>query len=75
MPSVELYEETREDVIRSIVRTEQIKQQEQVTVDYGRPQTLILEQRTEQPQRDVKDDWFIIFDISPKGSGTHYHVA
>ncbi|XP_051720213.1 protein 4.1b isoform X2 [Ctenopharyngodon idella] len=68
VPSVELYEETREDVIRSIVRTEQIKQQEQVTVDYGRPQTLILEQRTEQPQRDVKDDWFIIFDISPKGS-------
>ncbi|ROL47777.1 Protein 4.1 [Anabarilius grahami] len=68
VPSVELYEETREDVIRSIVRTEQIKQQEQVIVDYGRPQTLILEQRTAQPQRDVEDDWFIIFDISPKGS-------
>lgn len=75
MPSVELYEETREDVIQSIVRTEQIKPQEQVTVDYGRPQTLILEQRTEQPQRDVEDDWFIIFDVFPKGSGTHYHVA
>ncbi|XP_067264543.1 protein 4.1b isoform X2 [Chanodichthys erythropterus] len=68
VPSVELYEETREDVIRSIVRTEQIKPQEQVAVDYGRPQTLILEQRTEQPQRDVEDDWFIIFDVFPKGS-------
>ncbi|XP_048008166.1 protein 4.1b isoform X1 [Megalobrama amblycephala] len=68
VPSVELYEETREDVIQSIVRTEQIKPQEQVTVDYGRPQTLILEQRTEQPQRDVEDDWFIIFDVFPKGS-------
>ncbi|XP_056123637.1 protein 4.1b [Rhinichthys klamathensis goyatoka] len=66
--SVELYEETREDVIRSGVKTEQVKQQEQVAEDYGRPQTLILEQRAAQPQRDVEDDWFIIFDVSPKES-------
>ncbi|XP_077069315.1 protein 4.1b isoform X4 [Siphateles boraxobius] len=68
VPSVELYEETREDVIRSVVKTGQIKQQEQVAEDYGRPQTLILEQRAAQPQRDVEDDWFIIFDVSPKES-------
>uniref|UniRef100_A0A671MUI0 SAB domain-containing protein n=2 Tax=Sinocyclocheilus anshuiensis TaxID=1608454 RepID=A0A671MUI0_9TELE len=68
VPSVELYEETREEVIQGRVRTEQIKQQEQVTVDYGRPQTVILEQKTTQPQRDVEDDWFIIFDVSPEGS-------
>ncbi|XP_016365535.1 trichohyalin-like [Sinocyclocheilus rhinocerous] len=68
VPSVELYEETREEVIQGRVRTEQIKQQEQVTMDYGRPQTVILEQKTTQPQRDVEDDWFIIFDVSPEGS-------
>ncbi|XP_016142472.1 titin-like [Sinocyclocheilus grahami] len=68
VPSVELYEETREEVIQGRVRTEQIKQQEQVTMDYGRPQTVILEQKTTQPQRDVEDDWFIIFDVSPKES-------
>ncbi|XDV40313.1 hypothetical protein PO909_009415 [Leuciscus waleckii] len=68
VPSVELYDETREDVIRSGVKTEQIKQQERVGEDYGRPQILILEQRAAQPQRDVEDDWFIIFDVSPKES-------
>ncbi|KAF4103169.1 hypothetical protein G5714_016052 [Onychostoma macrolepis] len=68
VPSVELYEETREDVIQGRVRTEQIKQQEQVTVDYGRPPTAILEQKATQPQRDVEDDWFIIFAVSPKES-------
>ncbi len=55
VPSVELYEETREEVIQGRVRTEQIKQQEQVTVDYGRPQTFILEQKATQPQREVED--------------------
>jgi len=69
VPSVELHEETREDMIWSGVKTEQIKQQVQVAEDYGRPQTLILEQRAAQPQRDVEDDWFIIFDVSPKESG------
>jgi len=69
VPSVELHEETREDMIWSGVKTEQIKQQMQVAEDYGRPQTLILEQRAAQPQRDVEDDWFIIFDVSPKESG------
>ncbi|XP_039535970.1 protein 4.1b isoform X4 [Pimephales promelas] len=68
VPSVELHEETREDMIWSGVKTEQIKQQMQVAEDYGRPQTLILEQRAAQPQRDVEDDWFIIFDVSPKES-------
>ncbi|XP_042596991.1 protein 4.1b [Cyprinus carpio] len=68
VPSVELYEETREEVIQGRVRTEQIKQQKQVTVDYGRPQTVILEQKTTQPQRDVEDDWSIISDVSPKES-------
>ncbi|XP_026140697.1 protein 4.1b isoform X1 [Carassius auratus] len=68
VPSVELYEETREEVIQGRVRAEQINQQEQVTVDYGRPQTVILEQKTTQPQRDVEDDWFIYFDISSKES-------
>ncbi|XP_016387658.1 trichohyalin-like [Sinocyclocheilus rhinocerous] len=66
VPSVEMYEETREEEIQGRVRIEQIKQQEQV--DYGRPQTVILEQKSTQPQRDVEDDWFIIFDVSPKGS-------
>ncbi|XP_016139000.1 protein 4.1b [Sinocyclocheilus grahami] len=64
--SVEMYEETREEVIQARVRIEQIKQQEQV--DYGRPQTVILEQKSTQPQRDVEDVWFIIFDVSPKES-------
>uniref|UniRef100_A0A8C1XDQ9 Protein 4.1 n=1 Tax=Cyprinus carpio TaxID=7962 RepID=A0A8C1XDQ9_CYPCA len=68
VPSIELYEETREEVIQGRVRTEQIKQQKQVTVDYGRPQTVILEQKTTQPQRDVEDDWSIISDVSPKES-------
>ncbi|XP_073703127.1 protein 4.1b [Garra rufa] len=66
VPSVELYEETREDVIQGRVRTVQITQQEQVTEDYGKSQTVILEQRTTQPQRDVEDDWFILLDVSPK---------
>jgi len=69
VPSVELHEETREDMIWSGVKTEQIKQQVQVAEDYGRPQTLILDKRPAQPQRDVEDDWFIIFDVSPKESG------
>ncbi|KAK2903006.1 hypothetical protein Q8A67_007719 [Cirrhinus molitorella] len=68
VPSVELYEETREEVIQGRVRTVKITQQEQVTVDYGTSQTVILEQRTTQPQRDLDDDWFILFDVSPKGS-------
>uniref|UniRef100_A0A673JHE8 Protein 4.1 n=1 Tax=Sinocyclocheilus rhinocerous TaxID=307959 RepID=A0A673JHE8_9TELE len=73
VPSVEMYEETREEEIQGRVRIEQIKQQEQV--DYGRPQTVILEQKSTQPQRDVEDDWFIIFDVSPKGSGTNTIVT
>ncbi len=62
-------------MIQGRVRTEQIKQQEQVTVDYGRPQTFILEQKATQPQREVEDDWFIISDVSPKGSGTNTIVT
>lgn len=53
----------------------QIKQQEQVTVNYRRPETLILEQKAEEPERDIEDDWFIIFDVSPKESGTHSHTT
>ncbi|KAK7147344.1 hypothetical protein R3I94_010004 [Phoxinus phoxinus] len=37
----------------------QIKQQEQVTVNYRRPEPLA------EPERDTEDDWFIIFDVSP----------
>lgn len=74
VPSIELYEETREEVIQGRVRTEQIKQQKQVTVDYGRPQTVILEQKTTQPQRDVEDDWSIISDVSPKESGINTYT-
>lgn len=47
----------------------QIKQQEQVTLIDSKPQQVILEQRAAQPQRDVKDDWFILFDVSPEESG------
>ncbi|XP_067304720.1 protein 4.1b [Pseudorasbora parva] len=46
----------------------QIKQQEQVIVNYRRPEPLILDQKGAEPERDIEDDWFIVFDVSPKGS-------
>ncbi|XP_052000339.1 protein 4.1b [Xyrauchen texanus] len=61
--TVELYEESREGM-----RTMQKQELEQVKVNYNRPQQGILEQRAEQPESDVEDDWFIILDVSPKGS-------
>jgi len=46
----------------------QMKQQEQVTVNYRRPELLA------ESERDIDDDWFIIFDVSPIESGTHSHT-
>ncbi len=59
-PTANLYEEIREEVIQRRVRTEEVQEmkQEQVTVEDRRPQPVILEPRTAQPQRDVEDDWF-----------------
>uniref|UniRef100_A0A671M5Q4 Protein 4.1 n=1 Tax=Sinocyclocheilus anshuiensis TaxID=1608454 RepID=A0A671M5Q4_9TELE len=60
--------EEKRAVERRRKEEEQIKQQEQVTVVYTRPEPVILEQKAAEPQRDVEDDWFIIFDVSPKES-------
>lgn len=63
-PTADLYEEIREEMILSRVRTEE------VTLIDSKPQQVILEEIAAQPQRDVKDDWFILFDVSPEESGT-----
>ncbi|KAL0172007.1 hypothetical protein M9458_032318, partial [Cirrhinus mrigala] len=60
--------EEKRAVERRRKEEEQIQQQEQVTAVYRRPEPFILEQRAAEPQRDVDDDWFIIFDVSPKES-------
>nr|XP_055066071.1 protein 4.1b isoform X2 [Misgurnus anguillicaudatus] len=61
--SVEVYDERREEVQR-----EKQDQQEEVTLEVRKQQPVILEQRVAQPQRDFEDDWFVIFDVPPKGS-------
>ncbi|XP_065101632.2 protein 4.1b isoform X2 [Paramisgurnus dabryanus] len=61
--TVDVYEERREEVER-----EKHEQQEEVTVEVRKQQPVILEQRVAQPQRDFEDDWFVIFDVPPKGS-------
>lgn len=72
--SAKTYEETREEVIQGTLRIEkELKElQEQVTVEYKRPQPL-PEQQADRPQSDLEDDWFILLDVSPKTSGTHIH--
>ncbi|KAK7157756.1 hypothetical protein R3I93_009061 [Phoxinus phoxinus] len=57
------------EVIPSRVETEEVQkeQQEPVTADYGRPQTVVLEPRAAEPQTDEDDDWFVVLD-SPKRS-------
>lgn len=68
--------QTTEEVIPSRVETEEVQkeQQEPVTVDYGRPQTVVLEQRAAEPQTDEDDDWVVVLDGSPKRSGTCSHT-
>ncbi len=66
--------EEKRAVERRRQEEEQIKQQEQMTVVYRRPEPVILEQKAAEPQRDVEDDWFIIFDVSPKESGANTHT-
>ncbi|XP_056331625.1 protein 4.1b isoform X2 [Danio aesculapii] len=67
-PKTQISEET----IQSRVTTEEIQkeqqQQEQVTVNYGRSQSVVLEQRATEPQSDQEDDWFVVLDGSPKTS-------
>ncbi len=70
-PTANLYLEIREEVIQSRVRTEEEQKKKQVTVEDRRPQPVILEPRTAQPQRDIEDDGFIMFDVSPKEAGTN----
>lgn len=69
--------QTREEVIQSRVKTEELQNEykEQVTVDYGRPQTVVLEQRAAEPQTDEENDWFVVLDGSPKRSGTCSHTT
>ncbi len=69
--------QTREEVIQSRVKTEEVQQeqQEQVTADYRRLQPVVLEQRAAEPQLDKEDDWFVVLDGSPKRSGTHTIVT
>ncbi|KAI7806687.1 erythrocyte membrane protein band 4.1b elliptocytosis 1 [Triplophysa rosa] len=55
--TVELYEESREEVLQSGVRREEQESE-----------PIMLEKRATQAQRDVEDDWFIILDVSPKGT-------
>ncbi len=68
--------QTREEVIQSRVKTEEVQKehQEQVTVDYRRLQPVVLEQRAAEPQLDKEDDWFVVLDGPPKRSGTHTHT-
>jgi len=80
VPSVELHEETREDMIWSGVKTEQIKQQMQVAEDYGRPQTLILEQICHHPRTSynnipINNDKCMFMVRIGVDSGAHlYHI-
>ncbi|XP_073780735.1 protein 4.1b isoform X2 [Danio rerio] len=62
----------REETIQSRVTTEEIQKehQEQVTVNHGRSQTAILEQRATEPQSNQEDDWFVVLDGSPKTSAS-----
>uniref|UniRef100_A0A8C1NH87 Protein 4.1 n=1 Tax=Cyprinus carpio TaxID=7962 RepID=A0A8C1NH87_CYPCA len=69
-----LFAEEKRAVERRRKEEEQIKQQEQVTVVYRRTEPIILEQKAAEPQRDVEDDWFLIFDVSPKESGANTHT-
>lgn len=57
--TVEVYEESREEVLQRRMRT-----------DEQESEPIMLERRTTQAQRDIEDDWFIILDVSPKGTGT-----
>lgn len=68
--------QTREEVIQSRVKTEEVQQeqQEQVTADYRRLQPVVLEQRAAEPQLDKEDDWFVVLDGS-KRSGTNTIVT
>lgn len=59
--TVEVYEESREEVLQSIVRREE-QESEQI----------MLEKKATQAQRDVEDDWFIILDVYLKGTGAYF---
>ncbi len=86
-PAVELYEETREEVIQSRVRTEE--QVIEVMTVSAKEQIIVPEKKrmsiTQTPQfpvmpRDIDDDWFQLFDkvlheqkSFPSGTETHKH--
>ncbi|KAA0703303.1 Protein 4.1 [Triplophysa tibetana] len=59
--TVEVYEETREELLQSVVSREE-QESEQT----------MLEKRSTQAQRDVEDDWFIILDVLLKGTGARF---
>ncbi len=70
-PAVELYEETREEVIQRRVRIEEVI--EVMTVS-AKEQIIVSEKKrtsiTQTPQfpvtpRDIDDDWFQLFDKVP----------
>jgi len=60
--------ETRVVSVAPLEAEEKRGQQEQVKVNYRRPELLA------ESERDIDDDWFIIFDVSPIESGTHSHT-
>ncbi len=68
-PAVELYEETREDVIQSRVRTEEqvievmtVSAKEQMIVSEKKRTSIIQTPQFPVVPRDIDDDWFQLFD-------------
>lgn len=84
-PAVELYEETREEVITSRVRTEEqvtevitMSAKEQIIVPEKKRTSIIQTPQFPVVPRDIEDDWFQLFDkvpyeqkIFPSGTVTH----
>ncbi|KAK7147348.1 hypothetical protein R3I94_010004 [Phoxinus phoxinus] len=71
-PSVELYEETREEEIQSRVRTEEkvievmtVSTKEQITVPEKKRTSIVQTPQFPVVPRDVDDDWFQLFDKVP----------
>ncbi|XP_050986692.1 protein 4.1b isoform X3 [Labeo rohita] len=71
-PAVELYEETREEVITSRVRTEEqvtevitMSAKEQIIVPEKKRTSIIQTPQFPVVPRDIEDDWFQLFDKVP----------
>lgn len=60
----------REDA-ETRMRQEEMRKQE---LEVRRPQPAVIVQTVAQSQRDVEDDWFLVFDVSPKQTGVYFFI-